>query len=160
MTNLQETSKILKEACQVLSSLCDGARAQDNMGFNKPDASFGNWIALVPVSEWTSETCAAVREMLTKYVGQLKNAGIDSLPKIEEVEFNRSTVFNDMKEKGKLAKTAQAVSSYKSGSFSSSQLLEVSPKSYLGEIKGQALQLFSPKDYDFIQDIKTNRINF
>jgi SWI/SNF-related matrix-associated actin-dependent regulator 1 of chromatin subfamily A len=154
MTNLQETAKELKNACQVLSSLCDGACAKDAKGFNKPDASFGNWIALVPSNEWTSETCAAVRDMLTKYVGQLNSAGIDSLPQVREVEFNRATVFNDMKAKGQLAKTAQAVNSYRSGSFSRSQLLEVSPKSYMGEIKGQALQLFSPKDYEFIQDIK------
>ena len=43
----------LEKAIKLLVEQCDGARSQDNVGFNKLDAAFGHYLAKLPYSQWT-----------------------------------------------------------------------------------------------------------
>ena len=75
-TNLKSL-QILREAAQYLAGQCDYAKAKDYVGFNKPDASFGHYVAYIPVEMWTPQITYAAYEMLKKYRNQLAAGGID-----------------------------------------------------------------------------------
>lgn len=65
----------VRQAAQLLATRCDGARALDGQGFNKLDAPFIR--DLLAKQRWTPKMERAVQKVLTKYKGQLANAGID-----------------------------------------------------------------------------------
>lgn len=65
----------VRQAAQLLATRCDGARALDGQGFNKLDAPFIR--DLLAKQRWTPKMERAIQKVLTKYKGQLANAGID-----------------------------------------------------------------------------------
>ena len=67
----------LEKAIKLLVEQCDGARSQDNVGFNKLDAAFGHYLAKLPYSQWTDAQKKVAYNMLKKYAVQLKGLGID-----------------------------------------------------------------------------------
>ena len=75
----------IRQACLVLSSVCDGAKAQDGEGFNKMDAIFAR--DLLKHETWTDAQAKALHKMLRKYKGQLSSLGVDydTIPIPEDV---------------------------------------------------------------------------
>jgi len=158
---ITEAAAILKDACSRLSAVCDGAMTRDDHGFNKPDQSFGNYIAWVDPSEWDAETCHVVRNMLTKYRGQLEAYGVDvdALPKVKvnwEREPKRGEVSKAMKTKAERAQAKVDLEKVQRG--------ETALPSYLLTYKKQMVavynerenhfELYSPKNYELIDRIK------
>lgn len=76
-----------EEAVLFLSDSCDGARERDGVGFNRYDASFGNWLAhAIQTSRKLSAAVAKKGlEMLQKYSKQLNQAGLE-LPTWEAID--------------------------------------------------------------------------
>jgi len=66
---------IIKKALDYLSSVCDGAIAQDGVGFNGTDSPFGKSLAAQEHLSYNQYVAAA--KMLVKYQKQLANEGID-----------------------------------------------------------------------------------
>jgi SWI/SNF-related matrix-associated actin-dependent regulator of chromatin subfamily A-like protein 1 len=68
----------LDQAVQALAGMdLDGARVENEVGFNKLDTHFGRSMALLPLERWSFRQANAVYEMLRKYKGQLaRNHGI------------------------------------------------------------------------------------
>jgi SWI/SNF-related matrix-associated actin-dependent regulator of chromatin subfamily A-like protein 1 len=66
----------LAAAVRALSSVCDGAASEDQVGYNGSDAPFGNRLALLPDDEWTPGMRREAWEMLGKYRQQLARYGI------------------------------------------------------------------------------------
>jgi SNF2 family DNA or RNA helicase len=65
-------------AVKYLNSVCDGANAQDNCGFNGFDSKFWKDIIYTkPVEQWSTAMYIAAYKMLRKYKRQLSNFGID-----------------------------------------------------------------------------------
>lgn len=58
-----------QEMCRYLSSVCDGAAAEDGTGFNKFDSQFGK--SLAGKDFWTVKMYLSVTKMMRKYKGQL-----------------------------------------------------------------------------------------
>lgn len=83
---VNEHYQILVKALQHLSSVCDGAHAQDGMGFNGRDTKFGKSLAEQSESRTLTprQQQAAIR-MLQTYQGQLKAANI-ALPEATEYQ--------------------------------------------------------------------------
>lgn len=79
-------------ALHTISQHCDGALSKDNVGFNQPDASFGNALDFYTTHgatdetqwnlDWPPETVWAAYDMLGKYRAQLEAFGVsyDNLP--------------------------------------------------------------------------------
>ena len=83
MTSLNtQDFEIYIEAIRELAAHCDGAVEEDGIGFNKPDAQWGNFLAAVPVDEWTEKDAIEANYRLRKYKEQLLAYGVDysSLP--------------------------------------------------------------------------------
>lgn len=79
----------LQRAVYELARRCDGAYAEDDVGFNKHDTDFGK--DLDEQDEWTPKQARAAYEMLYKYRGQLRMYGI-SYKDIPEPEPPKETV--------------------------------------------------------------------
>jgi len=58
-----------------LSDRCDGANQEDGKGFNSFDSGFGN--SINNVDKWTLPIQHAVKKMLKKYKGQLKDTDLE-----------------------------------------------------------------------------------
>ena len=92
-TNLQpsraeqrELQKTLLTAAQTLAGFdSDGAKVQNNIGFNKFDTEFGHKLAGLPWDRWTPKTIRAARIMMAKYHGQLGFSTLD-LPDVSDAE--------------------------------------------------------------------------
>lgn len=88
----KEVARQIFGALHAISAHCDGALSKDNVGFNQPDASFGNALDFYTTHgtadetewnlDWPQETVWAAHEMLGKYKGQLEAFGVsyDTLP--------------------------------------------------------------------------------
>lgn len=76
MTEIQSMRE-LHNAVSIIASQCDGAIKRDGVGFNGHDTKFGNRVAEMPVSDWTSEIAATVYHMLATYKNQLAGLGVD-----------------------------------------------------------------------------------
>lgn len=72
-TNREE----LAEAVSALAARCDGAAAQDGAGYSRLDAPLGRKLAATNPATWTPRQTRAAWSMLSKYRGQLSEAGID-----------------------------------------------------------------------------------
>lgn len=156
---ITEAAAILKDACSKLSAVCDGAISRDDHGFNKPDQSFGNYIALVDPSEWDAETCHVVRNMLTKYRGQLEAYGVDvdALPKVKvewEREPGRAEVSRAMKTKAERAQAKADLEKVQRGEMALPSYLLTYKKQMVVTRQGDEFLLHSPKDYQLIDRIK------
>ena len=79
------TNDLLIRAVEYLAGVCDGARLQDDVGFNRFDSPFGKQLAAL--SSWTPRQRRAAWEMVRKYKRQLAAAGIDfdSIPEPEKL---------------------------------------------------------------------------
>ena len=95
----------LHKAASVLAGQCDGARAQDGVGYNGTDTKFGHRIAETPVIEWSEYIAVTAADVLRKYAGQLEMAGIDirqviadEAPELDDHEANG--VLKDISEAG------------------------------------------------------------
>ena len=76
------------EGLRRLASVCDGAVAQDAMGFNAADAWIGSALAGLP--EINPLQAAYAREMLHKYITQLGEAAVARMSHPEEAEESAS----------------------------------------------------------------------
>ncbi len=65
----------LLAAIRYLAARCDGARANDDMGYNGLDAGFGR--SLSERDQWTPRQACAAHKMLRRYRKQLASGGID-----------------------------------------------------------------------------------
>ena len=76
--------EILGQAVRAISARCDGAVADDGVGFSGADATFGNSIAVLADGEWDQDIAAAVYRLLNRYQRQLNEVGIpfDSIPPV------------------------------------------------------------------------------
>lgn len=75
MNNSTEQIQEIQAAVRFLASRCDGARADDGMGFNGMDARFGH--SLAKQAKWSLKQTSAAHRLLRKYRNQLAAAGID-----------------------------------------------------------------------------------
>jgi len=66
----------IQNAIRSLAARCDGAHAQDGMGFNGGDSNFGRSLAAIPGDNWTERQLAAAHKMLRTYRVQLAGMGI------------------------------------------------------------------------------------
>jgi superfamily II DNA or RNA helicase len=64
-------------AVKAIAARCDGAFAEDGVGFNGTDTAFGKMIADLPVTAVADEALAGAYQMLKKYRRQLLDVGID-----------------------------------------------------------------------------------
>lgn len=71
------TYELLSAAVREIAVRCDGAEAQDGVGFNGTDSHFGKAIAGLPHAAWTDGLARQAWEMLRKYKGQLAEYGVD-----------------------------------------------------------------------------------
>lgn len=71
-----QTITLLQKATRYLSSVCDGALAKDDQGFNGVDSPFGK--SLAEQETWTLKQAKAAQKMLRKYRGQIEKAGFDA----------------------------------------------------------------------------------
>ena len=68
--------EMLKHAVRTIAGVCDGARAQDGVGFNGTDTRFGRWLA--NQEEWKLKWAIKAHKILLKYSEtQLARAGIN-----------------------------------------------------------------------------------
>ena len=65
----------MKKCISHLSDRCDGANQEDGKGFNSFDSGFGN--SINNVDKWTLPIQHAVKKMLKKYKGQLKDTDLE-----------------------------------------------------------------------------------
>ena len=65
------------DAVRYLASVCDGAVRRDGHGFSSDHASFGHWLADLPVERWTTTEHAAALQLVGIYRKQLTRAGFD-----------------------------------------------------------------------------------
>ena len=63
---------MLKGALAYMVSVCDGAVHKDGMGFNRPDAAIGHWIAATGLRNDDDETFRVLERILCRYRRQLK----------------------------------------------------------------------------------------
>jgi len=70
-------SDLLHSAVRYLSDRCDGALAEDGMGFNKIDSMFGKSLGRKDPEQWTPRMARAAWKMVRKYKGQLESGGIE-----------------------------------------------------------------------------------
>ena len=66
----------LGAAVRALRSVCDGAHARDDVGFNQADASLGHRLASIPEDQWSPRQRWALYRTLAKYRGQLERLGV------------------------------------------------------------------------------------
>lgn len=66
-----ERKEMLKEALNFMVSVCDGAQEKDGIGFSKPDASIGHWIAETGLEESDDITFRVLERILVRYRRQL-----------------------------------------------------------------------------------------
>ena len=66
----------LGAAVRALRSVCDGAHARDDMGFNQADAPLGHRLANIPEEQWTGRQRWALYRTMAKYRGQLERLGV------------------------------------------------------------------------------------
>jgi len=72
------TAPTLDEAVRSLAGMCDGAQAEDGVGYNASDTDFGRFWARIPEDAWSPKVRRALWEMIRKYRGQLGGVhGID-----------------------------------------------------------------------------------
>jgi SNF2 family DNA or RNA helicase len=74
------------KATQHLAIVCDGAVAQDGVGFNGGDTRFGHQMAKVPYEDWTPAQAFAVWRMLQKYKRQIGDVGPEPAKFIRELK--------------------------------------------------------------------------
>lgn len=63
------------DAVRYLASVCDGAVRRDGHGFGSDHASYGHWLAALPLERWTPTEHAAARQLVGIYRNQLARAG-------------------------------------------------------------------------------------
>jgi hypothetical protein len=81
----------LHHAISLLAGACDGARAQDGVGFNSLDTKFGKRIAAIAPEHWTEEIASDASAILPIYRKQLSGYGVnvDELPLIKDASRNQ-----------------------------------------------------------------------
>ena len=67
----------LHNALSIIAGKCDGARALDNVGFNKYDAEDGHRLVGLFPSEWTFKDVQRGERLVRKYHRQLEARGLD-----------------------------------------------------------------------------------
>ena len=70
------SESILLTAIQAIAGVCDGAQADDGVGFAAPDANRGRRLANKAFELWTGEDKSWAYETLRKYSKQLANHGL------------------------------------------------------------------------------------
>jgi superfamily II DNA or RNA helicase len=102
---------IIMRALRYLSSVCDGAIAQDGVGFNGTDSAFGKSLAAQDHLSYNQYVSAA--KMLLKYQKQLASEGIDissvkleaeekkEIPEIDLEAFLKAIVWTEKKVRSK-----------------------------------------------------------
>lgn len=76
--------ELLVRAIRSLAGACDYARQRDGIGYNKPDTTFGHWLASLPADEWLPEHETEAYIMLRKYHVQLNDVfdiNYDDIPR-------------------------------------------------------------------------------
>lgn len=66
----------LGAAVRALRSVCDGAHARDDVGFNQADAPLGHRLASIPEDQWSPRQRWSLYRTLAKYRGQLDRLGV------------------------------------------------------------------------------------
>lgn len=64
--------ELLRDALEYMIGRCDGAMEKDYMGFNKPDASIGHWIARTGLRDEEEVAFRVLERVLVRYPKQLK----------------------------------------------------------------------------------------
>jgi len=72
-----ETKQQLLKGLKIIASVCDGALAEDNMGFNKFDSHIGK--ALSELSDLSEKQSAVAYRLVVKYQRQLPDELVDSV---------------------------------------------------------------------------------
>lgn len=87
-------SNLLYQAVVFLAGNCDGARRQDNAGFNRIDSDFGKALSTYSWEIWTPRQKRAAWKMLSKYRKQLESFGIDysAIPEPPETREDKRSV--------------------------------------------------------------------
>ena len=130
--------EVLASAVRAIANRCDGAMAEDGVGFSASDTTFGRSIAVLPLDEWDQDTAAAVYRLLAHYKSQLEEIGIpySSIPAVAEsrgARFGRSRAIRS-------ASDALAVDS-------------VARKSRL-DLNGDTIVLHSPFHADLVKEVR------
>lgn len=96
MTNTRNNIEEMQAAMRYLASRCDGAHADDGVGFNGLDADFGHSLAKQP--RWSIKQAKYAFLMLSKYNKQLNEGGFDysSFTAPVESEITRTTRKNEV----------------------------------------------------------------
>lgn len=66
----------LHKALCAIRDRCDGVKAKDGQGFNRPDSAFGHQMAERPPRTWSFRQAAKIHTLLRKYTRQLNEEGI------------------------------------------------------------------------------------
>lgn len=85
----------LAEAIATIAAQCDGARTDDQRGFNAGDVPLGHYLASVPAALWDQDAAIGAYQLARIYKAQLLSAGIEfeDLPAPDEPErFVRDTL--------------------------------------------------------------------
>lgn len=70
-------SATLYDAIYKLSTVCDGAYAEDGQGFSQADAATGHRLASIPRDAWSRDMEAVAFDLVRKYRGQLEGFGFN-----------------------------------------------------------------------------------
>ena len=71
-----EKKQVLLEALQYLAGNCDGAQTKDGVGFSKPDAAIGHWLAETGMDPDDDKSFRILERILCRYKKQLSSFSI------------------------------------------------------------------------------------
>lgn len=100
MTQTVESDLLYRAVC-ALAGRCDGAIAQDGMGFNGCDTSTGHFFANIPFESWSPKSRRQLWEMIRKYKLQLSGVGIeyDEIPVPAKISNDENKAWREARDK-------------------------------------------------------------
>jgi hypothetical protein len=89
---LEEQVRYVQHQAAKLAGVCDGAHADDDMGYNGTDAQFGAILGTTPPENWSAKMFNIALRMLPKYHRQIGEAAATNLKSFKPLEVEKGSI--------------------------------------------------------------------